>query len=1190
MDYPASMVPTSPEYSADGTWNTFFFGSGNNHLFPAWREKFCERNDPRCERCVVYRQECSFTASGLCGFCQQRGYQCNRPPPPQGGLTFPPMLAIPQPQPQPPAQAGGLTFPAMIGNPHPPPPPPPAQASATFGGLGGVSGPSSQPGAQNSGPAFQGWPPELQPATHDAKGPVVRCTNCARWSRVSPCDADPSTPPGLGCSYCKARDLPCRWANTLLAPRPDGDIRPLACDRCATEPSVSLSSCSFHAWTVHARRLGYSRCVQCVGAGQRCSHAGLEVGDYDSIAGSGHTHFDVTRHLPAPRDRPPHQQEREANPVPTYVPSFAPGYVHIDNLRHLPRLEEMGLLVCENCLRSCEKRDVWTAKQRCNVNPSNPTGCRRCARNGLICVLNNQALPATFDDTTTHRWDECDNCTQNGRNCDRKRPCDSCFELNEECSGKKFGCFWRDSPGDNLPYYYQKLGYGPGGIHDLPFGQRRPIGRLQMPHDYHLQWQPNAAGQQGFQAPQVPQVLQGPAPGPSQQGMGGNVQPAPNPNSPGFILGSPGFNNPGSPGFNNPGSPGFNNPGSPGFNNPGSPGFNNTGSPGFNNTGSPPYAPRSPGFYFSDSPPYAPGSPGSPLHPGSPHHGSPSQFLGSRTPHRGHVPSPLGPGGQPAAPSLVPSYASSSPFSSLGSYPGSPQSPEHDYITRFPPGHSTPFSTGSIGSPLSQASDGTVYRRLNMQQTLARVEAGNFRIDEFMQNNRLNNILACWILNDDENVIINNLSNGDTDAYANVWAATQDLVRDAAHLIPLYTIRQRLRADLLGHVSIDNSLIARDIREYLEWRHAQSEQPILEEVRGIIPDGTDANYATRLSPGAAPFRNVTLHPRIRPASPGPARALYPEENADLVSVYNNSNEWPPGHANIIDLTRLVRPRPAHPNPVPNPILGSIPLVRLKQHYPTMECLATLENGQRCSKPTIGCCEDMQHITAGMPICDDCERASRERFAQEYMNICTGLRAYACSSCAGLYAAGPGAYARSGCRVWGFEPGAGGVMPQLPLPRAAWADAGGFQGPPLPITGCGCATKLLNRRICSPHRLSYLIKLRFVAQQFETYLSQAFGRPHLCPFCNDASGVNAFNFQGQHGGQYLPKVWICKACHDVVVARDPNTTGPVAGAFGALINMTNAPNFSGNVFEYPVPPPHPFPNNFHPTRVEGGFFS
>ncbi|CEI40234.1 hypothetical protein FVEN_g1285 [Fusarium venenatum] len=120
--------------------------------------------------------------------------------------------------------------------------------------------------------------------------------------------------------------------------------------------------------------------------------------------------------------------------------------------------------------------------------------CERCTQFGVDCttydVQNDAWTRYPIYDLSRVGFGQytpyvvCKSCKDNGRNCDRMRPCDSCTSTGSACDGLKkdnaHGCISRfkiaehgtgqqaPPPG---PLYYLALGYGPGGVNDIKDGR-----------------------------------------------------------------------------------------------------------------------------------------------------------------------------------------------------------------------------------------------------------------------------------------------------------------------------------------------------------------------------------------------------------------------------------------------------------------------------------------------------------------------------------------------------------------------------------------------------------------------------------------------------------------------------------------------------------------------------------------------
>ncbi|KAL0933351.1 uncharacterized protein CTRU02_212314 [Colletotrichum truncatum] len=114
-----------------------------------------------------------------------------------------------------------------------------------------------------------------------------------------------------------------------------------------------------------------------------------------------------------------------------------------------------------------------------------PTGfaCSKCTAWGLRCMVQREpgkpAVELPHPDRkligwtrntgdTGHLFVACVTCRMKGRNCDRKRPCDSCVKFGSQCDAFLGGggrCRRDENlTGADSPDYYMALGYGPGGV------------------------------------------------------------------------------------------------------------------------------------------------------------------------------------------------------------------------------------------------------------------------------------------------------------------------------------------------------------------------------------------------------------------------------------------------------------------------------------------------------------------------------------------------------------------------------------------------------------------------------------------------------------------------------------------------------------------------------------------------------
>ncbi|OTA53346.1 hypothetical protein K449DRAFT_390462 [Hypoxylon sp. EC38] len=190
----------------------------------------------------------------------------------------------------------------------------------------------------------------------------------------------------------------------------------------------------------------------------------------------------------------------------------------------------------------------------------------------------------------------------------------------------------------------------------------------------------------------------------------------------------------------------------------------------------------------------------------------------------------------------------------------------------------------------------------------------------------------------------------------------------------------------------------------------------MEEVPINVPlnDGTPSKLdeARKLNPGfsqqlgwVAPLRNTTRVPVDRPLSPGPARPQYwipwDAKNSDI-QVIDNSHIYPVDHPEYVSMPAVQRdPYMFHPVEDGQSALASIPFWRVWDNgimYPKQrECQAESHGAKACGKATYTGCEDHTHSGEGMPICEECEQESRDRFILAFSPLVMNMRQYLCVS-------------------------------------------------------------------------------------------------------------------------------------------------------------------------------------------------
>ncbi|KAI1276201.1 hypothetical protein F5Y07DRAFT_367515 [Xylaria sp. FL0933] len=291
-----------------------------------------------------------------------------------------------------------------------------------------------------------------------------------------------------------------------------------------------------------------------------------------------------------------------------------------------------------------------------------------------------------------------------------------------------------------------------------------------------------------------------------------------------------------------------------------------------------------------------------------------------------------------------------------------------------------------------------------------------------------------------------------------------------------------------------------------------------------VPPGTDPKETAYLGQGAMIVFNISRSPTHMADFVPPLVTLYDTTGIEpFTDAHLNRPEGDPERA---DPALLEIPFPAHPNPQGQPALLTVPAESLLDNIdnqPVMSCME-LSEGDICNHPTYDFCEDLTHDgEAPSAVCNDCNNSSRARFEPAVVEIVMAMRVYACGPCSRA-ALEPNNYEGKGFRVWGF-------------PRNAFNAHKGdtkstSMGGPLRLTGCSCATKLLDRRLCTAHRLHHFLEMREKARSMRDFINATFGRP-ACPFCLDRVGNDSYGFADESGAP-APVVYACMSCYGIVL--------------------------------------------------------
>ncbi|KAH7160890.1 hypothetical protein EDB81DRAFT_330224 [Dactylonectria macrodidyma] len=269
---------------------------------------------------------------------------------------------------------------------------------------------------------------------------------------------------------------------------------------------------------------------------------------------------------------------------------------------------------------------------------------------------------------------------------------------------------------------------------------------------------------------------------------------------------------------------------------------------------------------------------------------------------------------------------------------------------------------------------------------------------------------------------------------------------------------------------------------------------------------------------------------------------------------------------------------AHATPVldtpARDILEDIPLIRRQDTLQPftevlVSCFEPKQGGGTgiCYKPAadeVGCQALIHRLffPFNYLVCKDCVTESVQITVDESLkplraNEIVKTRAYACDSCALLLADDKQhmkTLGKTGVKqIWGA------TGPKPPSPDEAVQEEGtsiAYQGATMPITGCACATKLLDRPLCRFHRLHYAeLSMRHAAMMQEWRLCR-FSKP-VCPACLGDSklrkvGISA-DYEGFKDTGGRATAWACLVCNDWVVNQlnDGNAPQLVDGSWDGV---------------------------------------
>ncbi|KAI2635143.1 hypothetical protein GGS21DRAFT_95898 [Xylaria nigripes] len=310
--------------------------------------------------------------------------------------------------------------------------------------------------------------------------------------------------------------------------------------------------------------------------------------------------------------------------------------------------------------------------------------------------------------------------------------------------------------------------------------------------------------------------------------------------------------------------------------------------------------------------------------------------------------------------------------------------------------------------------------------------------------------------------------------YENAWS-TAKINASNGQVIDLAKLRVSLREALFSGIPAKQSIAA---QPYLNLNEKLPEaRPV------VIPHGVDENEVALLGLGARTIFNLGQDLQF-PPSPAPTGRIF-----DIVGVNDIIGDvtLAPYDPEYTDLRLISAEQPNHPNPSSIPALQTISSLSLFNTVADDDifCSEIKLDGDFCLDMTRRQCEDLSHDAARpLAVCDECNDMSRARFEKHLASISIMMRAYACFTCAMAEITNPHNYNGRRFNVWG-------------LPPNVFRDNEEFssrnRGPPLPLTGCHCASKLLDRRLCTPHRLEHYLAIRSKAQDMRDFVLATLGR-------------------------------------------------------------------------------------------------
>lgn len=239
------------------------------------------------------------------------------------------------------------------------------------------------------------------------------------------------------------------------------------------------------------------------------------------------------------------------------------------------------------------------------------------------------------------------------------------------------------------------------------------------------------------------------------------------------------------------------------------------------------------------------------------------------------------------------------------------------------------------------------------------------------------------------------------------------------------------------------------------------------------------------------------------------------------------------------------------------VLGGIPLeptTDVVDHAQLNFCMEPGAYGQGIcyeSVDDLTGCQSLAHrnrVPYHFLVCDKCNDASTSALVHEANPITAtdilNMRAYLCTSCAEHIGQNPQNAAAlrpaGAARVWGKYRNGDQPDGVVALPGGESIE---YKRDELPATGCACATKVFDRRLCRFHRLFYAGESLRQAALMQEWRLNRFGKV-VCPACLLTKSAQEANLSADREDFELlaTTAWACLSCNDWIINQYNNVFG------------------------------------------------